>query len=76
MTVDIRIGIVFLKSICPVARFAAPPQMVASFNKNSQPVKTNDRVPEWTPGGAEFMVGDQVRHVIAHLSAQVPARSS
>ena len=35
--------------------------MVASFNKSSQPVKTTDRVPEWTPGGAEFMVGDQVR---------------
>ena len=34
--------------------------MVASFNKNSQPVKTNDRVPEWTPGGAEYIVGDQV----------------
>ncbi|XP_043236249.1 actin-related protein 8-like [Amphibalanus amphitrite] len=41
------------------ARFAAPPQMVASFNKNSQPVKTEDRVPEWTPGGADYVVGDQ-----------------
>ncbi|XP_037078892.1 actin-related protein 8-like [Pollicipes pollicipes] len=42
------------------ARFAAPPQMVASFNKHSQPVKTTDRVPEWTPGGADCIVGDQV----------------
>ena len=50
---------------CITARFAAPPEMVASFNKSSQPVKTTDRVPEWTPGGAEFMVGDQVRHSIS-----------